>query len=46
MRERLARLETAERAAAEGDFVVIDYVGSLVEQPDAGRRRGARRSGG
>ncbi|HTA35803.1 MAG TPA: trigger factor, partial [Solirubrobacteraceae bacterium] len=31
MRERLARLETAERAAAEGDFVVIDYVGSLVE---------------
>ncbi|HEV2975237.1 MAG TPA: trigger factor [Solirubrobacteraceae bacterium] len=29
MRERLARLETAERAAAEGDFVVIDYVGSL-----------------
>jgi trigger factor len=31
MRERLARLETAERAAAQGDFVVIDYVGSLVE---------------
>ncbi|HYM55109.1 MAG TPA: trigger factor, partial [Solirubrobacteraceae bacterium] len=29
MRERLARLETAERAAAEGDYVVIDYVGSL-----------------
>jgi trigger factor len=29
LRERLARLETAERAAAEGDFVVIDYVGSL-----------------
>jgi trigger factor len=29
MRERLARLETAERPAAEGDFVVIDYVGSL-----------------
>ncbi len=29
MRERLARLETAERAAREGDFVVIDYVGSL-----------------
>jgi trigger factor len=34
MRERLARLETAERPAAEGDFVVIDYVGSLVEEPD------------
>ncbi|MCW3030552.1 MAG: tig [Solirubrobacterales bacterium] len=29
LRERLARLETAERAAAEGDFAVIDYVGSL-----------------
>ena len=29
MRERLARLETAERPAAEGDFVVIDYLGSL-----------------
>lgn len=29
MRERLARLETAERPAAQGDFVVIDYVGSL-----------------
>ncbi|MHB8532554.1 MAG: trigger factor, partial [Solirubrobacteraceae bacterium] len=28
-RERLARLETAERPAAEGDFVVIDYLGSL-----------------
>ncbi|HEX4484153.1 MAG TPA: trigger factor, partial [Solirubrobacteraceae bacterium] len=31
MRERLARLETAERPAGEGDFVVIDYLGSLVE---------------
>ena len=29
MRERLARLDTAERPAAQGDFVVIDYVGSL-----------------
>ena len=29
MRERLARLETAERAAAKGDFIVVDYVGSL-----------------
>ncbi|HEX7609799.1 MAG TPA: trigger factor [Solirubrobacteraceae bacterium] len=29
MRERLARLETAERPAEEGDFVVIDYAGSL-----------------
>jgi trigger factor len=29
LRERLARLETAERAAATGDFVVVDYVGSM-----------------
>jgi trigger factor len=29
MRERLARLETAERAAEQGDFVVVDYVGSI-----------------
>jgi trigger factor len=28
-RERLARLETVERPAASGDFVVIDYLGSL-----------------
>jgi trigger factor len=34
MRERLARLETAERPAAEGDFVVIDYVGSLIESAE------------
>ena len=34
IRERLARLETAERPAATGDFVVVDYVGSLAE-PDA-----------
>ena len=33
LRDRLARLETAERAAAEGDFVVIDYLGRA-------RRRG------
>jgi trigger factor len=29
LRERLARLETVERAAEEGDFVVVDYVGSM-----------------
>ena len=29
MRERLARLETVEREAGEGDFVVVDYVGYL-----------------
>jgi trigger factor len=34
MRERLARLQTAERPAENGDFVVIDYVGSLPVQED------------
>jgi len=34
MRERLARLETAERPAASGDFVVVDYVGSLAGDAD------------
>lgn len=35
MRERLARLQTAERPAAAGDFVVVDYVGSIArEAPD------------
>jgi trigger factor len=32
-RERLARLETADRPAAPGDFVVVDYVGSLAAEP-------------
>ncbi len=35
MRERLARLETAERPAAVGDFVVVDYVGSLATSDGA-----------
>ncbi len=43
MRERLARLETAERAAAEGDFVVIDYVGSLPIDDGAGADEGEPR---
>jgi trigger factor len=34
MRERLARLETVEREAAEGDFVVVDYVGYLPSGDD------------
>jgi trigger factor len=38
MRERLARLETAERPAAQSDFVVIDYVGSLRVGDDDGER--------
>ena len=28
LRERLARLETVERPAADGDFLVVDYAGS------------------
>jgi trigger factor len=45
MRERLARLETAERSAAAGDYLVIDHQGELLggesaegeepEEPDA-----------
>ena len=31
LRERLARLQTVERPARQGDFVVIDYVGSLAQ---------------
>jgi trigger factor len=41
MRDRLARLETASRAAAAGDFIVIDYLGTVAgedgaQQPFAG----------
>jgi len=36
MRERLARLQTAERPSAQGDFVVVDYVGSLAEADASG----------
>lgn len=35
IRERLARLETVEREAAEGDFVVVDYVGRLPGAEDS-----------
>jgi trigger factor len=31
MRERLARLDTVERPAGEGDYVVLDYAGRLPE---------------
>lgn len=38
LREHLAKLETADRAAAEGDFVVIDYEGTIDGEPfDGGR---------
>jgi trigger factor len=36
LRDHLARLETAEREAREGDFVVVDYVGSIDGEPFAG----------
>jgi trigger factor len=36
LRERLARLETAEGPAENGDFVVIDYKGSI--EADSGER--------
>ncbi len=35
-RERLARLDTVERAAADGDFLVIDYSGSVDGEPIEG----------
>jgi trigger factor len=35
-RDRLARLETVERSAAEGDFVVVDYAASIDGEPIAG----------
>ncbi len=36
LRERVATLETVERPAAEGDHVVIDYVGSIDGEPFEG----------
>jgi trigger factor len=42
IRDRLARLETAPRAAQAGDFVVIDYVGSLADADSSGAERGPR----
>jgi trigger factor len=36
LRERLARLETVERPAASGDFVVVDYLGSVDGEPFKG----------
>src|ERR687895_2362689 len=36
LRERAGRLETVDRAAAEGDFVVMDYKGTLDGEPFAG----------
>jgi trigger factor len=40
LRDRLARLETVERAAASGDFVVMDYAGEIDGEPiDGGSAR-------
>jgi trigger factor len=36
LRERAARLEGVERPAADGDFVIMDYVGTLDGTPFAG----------
>jgi trigger factor len=33
LREHLAKLETAERASKQGDFVVVDYAGSIDGEP-------------
>ncbi len=41
LRESLASLEIVERAAAEGDFVVIDFVGNVDGEPfEGGEARG------
>jgi trigger factor len=41
MREHLASLETVDRAGAEGDYVVMDYVGSIDGEPfEGGEGRG------
>jgi trigger factor len=36
LRERSAKLETTDRAAAAGDFVVMDFLGTLDGEPFAG----------
>jgi trigger factor len=36
LRDRLARLEAVERPAEEGDFLTVDYVGSIDGEPFAG----------
>jgi trigger factor len=36
LRERLARLEVADRPAEKGDFVVVDYLGTIDDEPFEG----------
>jgi trigger factor len=38
LRERLARLTTADRPAAKGDFLVVDYEGSLIAEGSSGEQ--------
>ncbi len=48
MRQRLARLESVERAAGSGDFVVIDYEGELLDgggEQGSGDERASAKSG-
>jgi trigger factor len=41
MRESLASLDTVERAAGEGDFVVVDFLGTIEGEPfEGGEARG------
>jgi trigger factor len=46
MRDRLARLQTAERPATEGDFVVVDYHGWFGQGEADGERRRRALPGG
>jgi trigger factor len=39
LRERLARLKTTDRPAAKGDFLVVDYEGSLIAEGSEGEQR-------
>jgi trigger factor len=36
LRDRMAKLETVERPAAEGDYVIMDFVGTLGGEPFGG----------
>ena len=41
LRESLASLETVQRAAASGDYVVLDFTGSIADEPfEGGEARG------
>jgi trigger factor len=46
LRERLARLQTAERPAGQGDFVVVDYSGSFADGDEGAGDGGTPLPGG